>query len=39
LATTLLQTGDDPRLNAIHELDRARQLALQARVRNQVVGP
>jgi len=39
LATTLLQTGDDPQVNAIHELDRARLQALQARVRNQVVGP
>ena len=39
LATTLLQTGNDPRRNVIHELDRARILALQDRVRNQVVGP
>ncbi len=39
LATTLLQTGNDLRQNAIHELDRARILALQERVRNQVVGP
>jgi hypothetical protein len=39
LATTLLQTGDDPQRNAIYELDRARQQALQERVRNQIVGP
>jgi hypothetical protein len=39
LATTLLQTGDDPQVNALHELDRARQLELQTRVQNQVVGP
>jgi hypothetical protein len=39
LSTTLLQTGGDPRQNAIRELDRARILALQERVRNQVVGP
>ena len=39
LATTLLQTGDDPQVNALHELDRVRQLELQTRVQNQVVGP
>jgi hypothetical protein len=39
LSTTLLQTGGDARQNAIRELDRARILALQERVRNQVVGP
>jgi hypothetical protein len=39
LSTTLLQTGGDPRQNAIRELDRARILALQERVRNQIVGP
>jgi len=39
LSTTLLQTGPDLRQNAIRELDRARILALQDKVRNQVVGP
>jgi hypothetical protein len=39
LSTTLLQTGPDPRQNAILELDRVRSLALQQRVLNQVVQP
>ena len=39
LAATLLQTGGTLRESAIRELDRARLLALQDRVRNQVVGP
>jgi hypothetical protein len=38
LSTTLLQTGSNLQ-NAIYEADRARILALQDRVRNQVVGP
>jgi hypothetical protein len=39
LSATLLQTGGSYRQAAIYELDRARILALQDRVRNQVVGP
>jgi hypothetical protein len=39
LAATLLQTGGSLRESAIRELDRARLLALQNRVRNQIVGP
>lgn len=39
LTTTLLQTGGDPRQNALYELDRARIRALQDRILSQTVGP
>jgi hypothetical protein len=39
LSTTLLQIGSSLQKRALHELDRARILALQARAQNLVVGP